>query len=170
VINVAVANGADPQVLATAFSGALDSYIRSSEFPSDLARSGESSLFNGTTIGIIVAPNTTVSAPSGVRPKHHRRAHYCFMLTVMLPVVGWRMSDIQGVNPCGTVCPCGRYQRGRLCRDRLSPLQVRIINPRARPNTTVQVQVSRRFQLPFIVITSLQVNPCTITTINTPAR
>jgi hypothetical protein len=69
VIAVAVANGADPQVVAAAFTGALDNYIRSSEFPSDLLK--ESSLFTGATITNIVTPTTTVSAPSGVRKRDH---------------------------------------------------------------------------------------------------
>lgn len=70
VIVVAVANGGDPQVLAAPFTVALENYIRSSDFPSDLQQ--ESSLFNGTTIFDIVAPTTVVSAPSGVRTRDHR--------------------------------------------------------------------------------------------------
>lgn len=69
VIAVAVANGADPQVVAAAFTGALDDYIGSSEFPSDLLK--ESSLFTGVAITNIVTPTTIVSAPSGVGTKDH---------------------------------------------------------------------------------------------------
>lgn len=115
MINVAVANGADPQVLATAFTGALDSYIRSSEFPSDLARSGESSLFNGTTIGIIVAPNTTVSAPSGVRPKHHRRARTIVScLRLCFRLLGGACRTTRAPTPVGP-CALAAATRGGGC-------------------------------------------------------
>jgi hypothetical protein len=66
----------------------------------------------------------------------------------------------QGANPCGTVCPCGQYQQGKRCRNRLRPLLVRVTKPRARPGTTFEMQVRRT-----LVRRPSKLHPCAVATV-----